>query len=173
MYSSEEAIMQALFALMDKKDFPDIAMREIAQAAGVSRATLYRHFASPEDIIRRWLRELSRKVVTDQGVWEPSSYQAIVHAFAVLYGEKDALMCLARQGLDHEVAQALYDATLYQIRRLDVLHGYYQICYFAGASMGLVAGWTRGGMKEGPEEIANIFIELLHGYMDVQTEALP
>lgn len=173
MYSSEEAIIQSLFALMDKKDFPDITMREIAQTAGVSRATLYRHFASPEDIVRRWLRELSRKVVTDQDLWEPNSYQAIVHAFAVLYGEKDALMCLARQGLDHEVAHALYDATLYQIRRLDVLHGYYQICYFAGASMGLVAGWTRGGMKEGPEEIANIFIELLHGYMDVQTEALP
>lgn len=58
MYSSEEAIMQALFALMHKKGFPDITMREIAQTAGVSRATLYRHFASPEDIVRRWLREL-------------------------------------------------------------------------------------------------------------------
>lgn len=61
-----------------------------------------------------------------------------------------------------------YDATLYQVRRLDVLHSNYQIYYFAGASMGLLSCWTRGGMKESPEEITDIFIELLHGYMDVR-----
>lgn len=85
----------------------------------------------------------------------------------MLYGERDTLRCLARQGLDHEVARAVYDATLYQVRRLDVLHSNYQIYYFAGASMGLLSCWARGGMKESPEEITDIFIELLHGYMDV------
>lgn len=169
MYSSETSIMHALFTIMDKKALPDVTMREIAQEAGVSRATLYRHFSSPEDIVRRWLRELCRKVVTDQDSWEPNSREAILHAFTVLYGERDTLRCLARQGLDHEVARAMYDATLYQVRRLDVLHSNYQIYYFAGASMGLLSCWTRGGMKESPEEITDIFIELLHGYMDVHS----
>ena len=42
MYSSEMSIMHALFTIMDKKALPDVTMREIAQEAGVSRATLYR-----------------------------------------------------------------------------------------------------------------------------------
>ena len=57
-------IEEALFKPMEKKDFVKISVGEIAEVAGVHRATFYRHFSSKEDIVERikteffWFLEL-------------------------------------------------------------------------------------------------------------------
>ncbi len=44
-------IVEALFKLMEKKDFRDITITELTAKAGVGRATFYRNFADKESVI--------------------------------------------------------------------------------------------------------------------------
>ena len=49
--STRDAIIEAAFAVFSKD--PSAALSEVATLAGVGRATLHRHFASREDLIRQ------------------------------------------------------------------------------------------------------------------------
>ncbi len=44
-------IVQALFKLMSEYNYEKISVKDIAEKAGVGRATFYRHFKRKEDII--------------------------------------------------------------------------------------------------------------------------
>ncbi|MDR1136161.1 MAG: TetR family transcriptional regulator [Clostridiales Family XIII bacterium] len=48
---SKQWITEAFYLLMKKKPFHDIRIKEIAEKAGVSRRTFYRHFERKEDIL--------------------------------------------------------------------------------------------------------------------------
>ena len=51
----KESLTDALFYLMSKKDFNNIAITELSKKAGVSRLSFYRNFDSKEDIIKKWI----------------------------------------------------------------------------------------------------------------------
>ena len=51
----KESLTDALFSLMSKKKFNDIAITELSKKAGVSRLSFYRNFDSKEDIIKKWI----------------------------------------------------------------------------------------------------------------------
>ena len=61
-------VYEAAIPLFHKHGFDDTTMAQVADAAGVSRRTLYRHFATKDDILferpRRWLAVLD--AVLDQ-----------------------------------------------------------------------------------------------------------
>lgn len=51
IHESKMLIKDALFRLLEKKEFEEITLTEIAKEAGVVRMTLYRHFKEKEDIL--------------------------------------------------------------------------------------------------------------------------
>ena len=52
---SRQWIMDSLINLMEKKEWSDISISEIATNAGVVRRTFYRHFDSKEDVLQAYL----------------------------------------------------------------------------------------------------------------------
>ncbi len=56
---TKQALLDTAFELFSARGFASVTMDEIATAAGVSRSTAYRRFASKEDLVleipRRWL----------------------------------------------------------------------------------------------------------------------
>ena len=48
--SSRDAIIEAAFSVFSKN--PSAALADVAERAGVGRATLHRHFASRDDLMR-------------------------------------------------------------------------------------------------------------------------
>ncbi|MDE6142426.1 MAG: TetR/AcrR family transcriptional regulator, partial [Bacilli bacterium] len=55
----DEYIISALFTLMKKKKYEDISITEITNKAGVSRVSFYRNFNSKEDIIKKWIEDIT------------------------------------------------------------------------------------------------------------------
>ena len=55
---NEKRGVEACKKLMEKKDFEKISVGEIAEVAGVHRATFYRHFTSKEDVVVQYLSNL-------------------------------------------------------------------------------------------------------------------
>ncbi len=69
-YSPEEYsrhyIVQALFKLMNEYDYEKISVTDIANKAGVGRATFYRYFKRKEDVIVFYLEHGTKKFVFEQ-----------------------------------------------------------------------------------------------------------
>lgn len=97
-------IANAAMALFGRDGFEEITMTQVAEAAGVSRRTVYRHFPTKDDLVfehpRRWfeqfeaelgtrepnesLRDLSRRVVLSIGESIEENRDDVIAAFAVL-----------------------------------------------------------------------------------------
>ena len=58
--STRDAIIEAAFAVFSKN--PSAALADIASRAGVGRATLHRHFASREDLMRELAKIASKEM---------------------------------------------------------------------------------------------------------------
>jgi AcrR family transcriptional regulator len=64
------AIAEAAVALFAQRGFADTTMEDVADAAGVSRRTAYRHFPSKDDLVfehpHRWLVHFNEQVADEQ-----------------------------------------------------------------------------------------------------------
>lgn len=62
---TERNIFNALFRIMQLKNFNTIKVVEIVEEADVARLTFYRHFSSKEDIILKKIKEII-KCINDE-----------------------------------------------------------------------------------------------------------
>jgi TetR/AcrR family transcriptional regulator of autoinduction and epiphytic fitness len=68
----DEMILETAFALIAEKSYEAMTMDELAERAGISKPTLYHHFASKEDIAARALIMLLTRGVETVGGIDPT-----------------------------------------------------------------------------------------------------
>ena len=91
-------LTEALLQLMEKKNYDDISVGEIAERAGVHRATFYRHFSSKEDILRSCLSEILKEAEGDRNLMQQDFASFIRPVFQALYDKKEQILLLHRAG---------------------------------------------------------------------------
>src|ERR1039457_1948380 len=102
--------------LILEQGFEKTTVEQIAAAAGLSRTSFFRYFATKEDVLLGHLEELGQKV-RDALVARPAgepAWQALRHAFDLLIEERNAL---PQQGLS--VRRMLHDTPSLRARLLD------------------------------------------------------
>lgn len=62
-------IVTALFKLMNEYQFEKISVKDIAEKAGVGRATFYRYFKSKEEVIAYYFEHNTREFVFSQRIY--------------------------------------------------------------------------------------------------------
>lgn len=178
---SREFLTDACFQLMETEDFKKITVKQLAEKAGVGRATFYRHYETVEDIVDDYVAELQQKiwrlpaeasVPTTRHADQTSSSSTDIRSateriFHILAREKRRLYVLKKQGLTEKISQMIYRLTLSTILDLGVMDNKYQPYFFAGASSAMVLAWMEYGMKESPTQMADLFFKSLHGYMEL------
>lgn len=60
---TRQALRDALTALLRRKNYDDITVQDIVEAADVGRSTFYLHCSGKEDLLRRGLRTLRSELV--------------------------------------------------------------------------------------------------------------
>ena len=58
---TKRLLREALLLLLEKNDINKIAVTQLCQQAGINRATFYRHYSQPKDI----LSEIRHEMITD------------------------------------------------------------------------------------------------------------
>ena len=87
---TKESIFTALMILMEKKNFKEISITEIAKKAGVSRMAFYRTYNMKEDIITTYIDELfqeySKEILSDDKI---DNYKNLLLYFSYLENMRD------------------------------------------------------------------------------------
>jgi len=85
---TQDAILEVVLQLIDDEGYDAVQLREVARRAHVSLATIYKHFATREDLIfaalERW-REANVYVGLDEPVPGESLYDGLMRVFRHIF----------------------------------------------------------------------------------------
>ena len=102
-----ECLTGALLQLMKEKEFGAVSVGEIAERAGVHRATFYRHFRSKEDVLRAFLSQIFKGAAVNREMLQKDFSSFIMPVFQALYDKRELILLLHRAGLSGLFMDAL------------------------------------------------------------------
>ncbi len=157
----DQKITNALFELMEEKDYKSISITDIVNKAGLSRVTYYRHFSSKEDIVIRFF-ELTKNRFVDQirlnTTEGEENYELIILALFLFFkANMKANKCLKKAGLESELLKFLTDEFL---SKLPVKLDKYMAYFVSGALYNVLIHWLDGDCKDSIDEVSRPFVEI-------------
>lgn len=159
---AKKKIIDALFALMEKKPFSEITVTDIITEADVARATYYRNFENKEAIIDSFIQNLYEEVMVQSGdydIQEALSYDNVVRGFektfSCMIDNKTYMLALYQNGFGSQILETFN-------RYIEEFIGEmphnskerYLLYYIAGAASNVLVKWLMDGAVETPHEIA-------------------
>jgi len=161
---SKQLIRDALFALMEKKAFQEITIKDIAEKAGIARLTFYRNFDSKEDIIRYhiqcgfmdFLHELRDTSNADLR-------EMISLCYRYWHLKRDELILLSNQKMEWLVKEPFetYLHIILEQMGLKEKYTYFQIQFLIGGMLADMLAWIKNPRGNTPEDMAEEIIQLL------------
>ena len=157
----KECMADALLLLMQKKPFDKISIQEIAEKAGVGRATWFRHFSSKSDAVTFKLVCLWEQWCETHQLQARSQYTLdnALDFFSFNY----SIRALYRQLYDADLQPAIYNAfsqIMAPQRPEDALECYRNRFYSYGL-FGMMDEWIRRDYQETPKEMVAIVTRML------------
>ena len=153
-------IINALFALMQKKRLSEITITELVDAAGVARASFYRNYCSKEDVlvtlIRDVLEDFRSRIAPGQDSFY--TYKNILLSFQYFDAFRSYILDLYHSGFTsvfleelnrfHESIEGTMPSS--SIRK-------YQLYMYIGALFNTAMEWLLENDRISPEEMARFF----------------
>ena len=169
---SAEMIYTGLMDCLKEKPLNELTVREIADRAGVGRATFYRNFDSPVDVLHRQCDRCFEEVLTGflseyrQGLQGHNDF--LVYFFRYWMDRSALLEALAAANrtdiisechLRHSDLITSEFAPEMDVRSEDYV---YFISVRTGIMTSVLTAWVRTGRKKTPEEL----VSLMTGYLE-------
>lgn len=170
---SKKWIMESLIELMNKKTFQEITVSELVAHADLGRRTFYRNFTSKEDVLESYLKNLIQEFIEHISTYEiltPNicSYQI----FKLCSNNKSFLTGLNNSKMlgflldEWNVSlPIIHQMMIDKIPNFPNQHNEtalaYTLAFNTGGVWNVVSKWISSGMKETPEEMTNIVMDLV------------
>lgn len=159
----KECLSDALIRLLREKKIEKISVKEIAETAGVGRATWFRNYTGKNEA-------LTFKLVQVWNRWADEHAIAVRDRFA-LANAKDffrfnyEIKHILQVVYDAKMQSAVYDA-FYQVMMPPYganAEACYQARFYSYALFGLLDEWIKRGFRESPDEMVRIFNRIMQG----------
>lgn len=155
---TRECIQTALVELIAVKPFDKITITELVTRSGVSRMSFYRNYKTKEDVIADICADLERQLSeslagkaaeTDAKKWFTGFFGKVR-----IYEKEVAL--LFSSNMPQSMSFKLLCSVIDVLMKLSGSEDEYMVYAWVGALTGIVFRWLSGGMKESPEEMAEL-----------------
>jgi AcrR family transcriptional regulator len=116
---ARERILASSYELFSRRGIRGVGVEEVIEQAGVAKATLYRHFASKDDLVlaflerreQRWTREFVEAGARERGTTPEEQLLAIFDVFDEWFRRQDFEACsfinvLLEMGAPHPAGEA-------------------------------------------------------------------
>ncbi len=164
---SKSYIIDALFYLMDKKDFNEITVSEIVKKAGVGRATFYRYYKSREEIVQEYFLMETKKFVESMS-GDPRNvdeyYEMVFAIFLHLKREKLFFQRLVSAHMESLYLDFLNKMILRNFRENKYSEYEYAAYYMAGSLFNVSLAWIKRDCRENVKYMADKYSRLLNIY---------
>lgn len=153
---------------MEKEEFSDITISEIAAHADLDRRTFYRHFKTKEDVVAYYIQRGSEEYEIELKKNSVFDNKAIAKSFFMAcYNQKEMLLILNKQKLSHFFLAELggifsrYQNKYASPEELEHSDKEYTLTYHIGGLWNLMMRWLSAGCNESPEEMAEIIVRII------------
>ena len=165
---TKRLLKDALLNLLKKKDMEKISVSELCAEAGINRATFYRHYEIPLDV----LHEIQKDFIQDANFIskKPKNLQDIACQFeqmcTYLQTHSDIVKILMKCSTDKDFANLLQnycrDMIFYKYAdKLDEDSMHLIIMGLAGGGYALVRTWLLEDMQKTPKEMAELIVRFI------------
>lgn len=144
---------QAVLNLMKESNLSDISISQICDEAGVGRASFYRNFESKEDVISKCLKRLLENWSKEYALSGKDNF--VEALFEHYWKNRDICILLYRQGLAHLNLKSIVDACGPKPEQENIIA--YTTAYLSYGLYGWIEEWFKRGMKETPQEMAELW----------------
>lgn len=152
----EIRIEHALFGLMRERDYRQIGVTDIAEVAGIGRATFYRYFKRKEDVIAAYFTRNAEAFGLQNCPKCKADYAPIVRAvLEIVKAEKERFALIRQAHLEYLFLDFLNRQTGEAFKDTDG-HTLHEAHLFAGAIFNVSMAWLDGGCAESLDEVARI-----------------
>lgn len=157
----KECLSDALIQLMREKDFEKISIKEIADTAGVGRATWFRNYTSKNEALtfkfvqvwKRWADEHAIAVRDRFDLANAKNY------FQFNYEIKHILEIVYTSNMQSAIYDAFYQVMMPQYGAN--AKECYQARFYSYGLFGLLDEWIKRGFKESVEEMVIFFYQII------------
>ena len=167
---TKAALRAGLAALIREKGVAGVTVRELAERAGINRATFYIHYHDIDDMLGHIYREILSDLAAvlemhqkEESAERPFSILCDIFRFL----QKHSAMCaalLSERGdpaFIEQIKAPLRDKCVRDWKRLrpdepNEHRAAYFASYIVSGCVGLFEHWLKGGMQETPEEMAQL-----------------
>lgn len=176
---TRKMIEESFLTLLQTKTVNRITVKEICEMAQINRATFYKHYADPYDL----LEQIEDKIIEGLSVYTQEEFRKN-HGDFLLW----ILREMQKHGVEYVKMYYLYNDPGMSDRIGELMYGKYMpqmaerlpgldpkqqqmVYHFLARGCGsMIHDWVNGGMKESPEEIARLIREIGDGAMEALRE---
>src|SRR5471030_3039930 len=165
---TKESIFTALMILMEKKNFKEIYITEIAKKAGVSRMAFYRTYNMKEDIITTYIDELFQEYSNEILNHEKKDvYENLRLYFSYFRKNEKLISNLINSNLINILLEKCIEFFHVLSREVACNKSFsqekqkYWIEFIAGGLYHVLTEWAKSGMKESDDYMAKIVSSII------------
>lgn len=169
---SKRLLSEGLMRLAKKKSVDKISVLELCKESGINRATFYRHYETPRDILVEMEKELFNEIFEE--IAFPVSIQDVERYLEdiclYLEGRIEKLRILILSNTDTLFVQVLKDIYIEFFHNKSGIQAFKNFdsenfevlgLYCSGGSYYILRHWLLGEIKKTPKEISAIAYQLL------------
>lgn len=170
---TKRLLSEGLFRLLEKKEIGKIKVSELCAESGINRATFYRHYEQPRDILKELRRGMIKDVqlIGEKNTGQRDLYRWLEDICCYFRDKSDVLRVLFKTRTEDEFVEVIQEAySLYFGRYKESVGGQADeeelmlttYCY-AGGFYYVLRQWILGPADKSPQEIASVMYNFLTG----------
>ena len=157
----KECLSDALIQLMRERDFEKISIKEIADTAGVGRATWFRNYTSKNEaltfkFVQVWNRWADEHAIAVRDRFDLANAK---NFFQFNYEIKHILEIVYTSNMQSAIYDAFYQVMMPQYGAN--AKECYQARFYSYGLFGLLDEWIKRGFKESVEEMVIFFYQII------------
>lgn len=168
---TKKLLKEGLLKLLKKKNVDKITVTELCEEAGINRATFYRHYSVPVDVLIDIEEDLTKGAeMYLLPISESGHGEMILSLCRFIYENSGIIKTLIKNKSDEYLTKLIkqFYHTLLEFRsRAKELDGYdveslkLISAYFAGGAYYMLKAWITEGVKKTPEEMAALIMRFI------------
>ena len=155
----KECLSDALIQLMREKDFEKISIKEIADTAGVGRATWFRNYTSKNEALTFKFVQVWNRWADEHAIAVRDRFDLAKNFFQFNYEIKHILEIVYTSNMQSAIYDAFYQVMMPQYGAN--AKECYQARFYSYGLFGLLDEWIKRGFKESVEEMVIFFYQII------------